>query len=172
MTNYVFSGVTDHAGRAYAVVLDSAQHGDSLVTTIRVSLWPGDPITPAALWDIEGKSEVLQFHRLIDTEGSQLTLETFDFRGELPVFDHEYLFQLWWTPDAMDLVTDMSRVWRRSQYPEGDKCDWCPLTYKDFGQDREREGYFSDGVWITVAAYNKYIRDDFLRVRHLRKEIT
>jgi hypothetical protein len=71
----------------------------------------------------------------------------------------------------MDLVPDTTRKWQRTKCPDNGKHDFCPMTYKNIGADEaEREGYLSDGVWISVDAYDKYIRDDFLRVRQARNE--
>jgi hypothetical protein len=169
VTDLQFSGLRDRAGRAYAFVTEIHRDREMLVTTVRLSDVPSGPLVPAALWELtnDSSTEVIPFHRLRDREGDFLAFETFDPVTRLPLFEHEYVFQQWFAQWQMDIVTDTSRRWKRRVYPENGDHDHCRLTWESI--DAGAEAYRSNRDWITVDAYNKYIRDDFLKVRGTHK---
>jgi len=162
-----FTQLPDKAGRAHAFVVETNEAGNELTSVLLLDHVPRPPLVPAALWEISDPiKEVLQLHQVKDVEDNRLTCVTFEFEGDLPEKRREYAFQLWWVPSAMELVTDLVRKWSRKDYPDNGDHDHCELTWKTISAYTGcREGYESSGDWVTVDAYNKYIRDDFLRVR-------
>lgn len=130
------------------------------------------PIAPAALYaEDDPAREVYQLHRLLHEEGDRLTFETYrDTSAEAPEVGHRYVFRSWWLEDALELVEDTSLEWTLERYPDNGDHDFCPLTYGDIcGKPDcaacQHEGYRSGNRWITVDAYQRFIRDDVLRLR-------
>jgi hypothetical protein len=159
----------------YAEPVASLQrvHRDADVTllTLQVDRDLTAPLWPGALYRPDAPTaEVIQLHRLVRHDGRMLTFETYDWDGPLPRPGEAFILRLWWIPEAIDLVCDTARVWTREMYPHHDQCDWCPFTWTRFSADArdigyEREGYRSGDVWISVEGYERYIRDDRLRVQ-------
>jgi hypothetical protein len=128
---------------------------------------PGPPLVPAALWDLtEPRVEVMQLHQVQEIQGDVLTVVTFEFSQTLPEVGREYAYQQWWNPDAMDAVTDVRREWELKVYPDNGSHEHCLLTFETISAYQgQKRGYESNGDWIVPEAYEKYIRDDFLRLR-------
>jgi hypothetical protein len=130
---------------------------------------PAHPIAPASIWDYTGKpARVFDFHRLVDQRGPQLSFLTFDWHEDLPRYrdhpleDQEFVLQSWWIPAAWDLVTDKSLTWRREIF--AGEHDHCIITWHTIN-DGDIAYVSNDGDWISVSAYDDFIRDDVLRLR-------
>jgi hypothetical protein len=67
---------------------------------------------------------------------------------------------VWWIPGAWPMLRDATG-WRQAVISED---DFCLLTY-----DTLEEGVVAstddDGHWISVSAWETYVRDDLLRLR-------
>ena len=154
-----------------ATLVSIHRERDVTTTVVDCAEPPSAAIAPASLVDDSTDwVAVIELHHLIGKAGSRLSFETYGPVEHEPVVGREYTLQSWWSQGALDLVTDMNRVWTREAYPPGgDDCVYCPLTYSWFGRgesdDSVMEGYRSRDVWITVDAYERFIRDDLLRIR-------
>jgi hypothetical protein len=132
-------------------------------------LSPGEG--PGGLYRLEDPAAlVLELHRCVRHEDTVLEYEMYDWDGPLPHTGEAFFLRHWWQPEAVELARDVTRIWTRALYPQGDDCDFCPLTWKRFSADPrdigyEREGYRSGGAWVSVEGYERYIRDDRLRMR-------
>ena len=143
-----------------------------IVTRLRASKIPAEPIAPAGLYRVDDPADcALELHRLASIEDNGvLTFETFGAELVGVPKAGTYVLRSWWDRAALALVRDLARQWTRATYlGDGSECVSCPLTYKWFGRlnepDPQLEGYCSEGVWITVGAYERFIRDDILRTR-------
>jgi hypothetical protein len=156
------------AGQTRVDVVTSDLRDDVLTTTVRVveGQLPGAPLAPAGLYRNAPWREVLRLHRLVGASLDEATFETFDATETgLP---GRYILQSWWTPDGLDMVSDMARVWRASRYAEDRaNADFCLLSFQTFNAGDEA---FTDGrgSWISLAAHHRFIERDELRLRHRR----
>jgi hypothetical protein len=139
MGEFVFTGLHYGAGRPYAVVLDSVRDGDLLVTAVLLSEHPGRSLVPSSLWEQDPLREVVQFHKVRSEANLAFEFETFE-STEAPIEkNHEYFLQKWWMGEAMDLVTDTTRNWERTRYPDNGQHDFCLLTYENIGADEQKK---------------------------------
>ena len=127
-------------------------------------------LAPAALYSLqEPAQERLQLHKLVDRVEKTLRFESYNLKPPLPSKGDKFIFRAWWRSDALALVKDTSLIWTRERYPDNGKHEHCPLTYKTISAyTGEREGYRCGKTWITVDAYERFIRDDILRLRGKR----
>ncbi len=101
--------------------------------------------------------KVQQFRR-IGPSGFELAM--FDPSGP-PIVGASYWLQYAWTSDV--LLALRASTWRRDVLPDHVP-DFCPVTYKTLTQGDA--AYVNDaGLWISVAAWEEYVRDDNLRLR-------
>jgi hypothetical protein len=147
-------------------VVDASRSGD--VTTTRVRLvaggLPSEPIAPAGLYAEEHDDEQLfELHTLRHWEpGGLLVFESYGDAaavrpGERAVFRSRWTRESWWA------ATDRNLQWELAVY-HGDGHDHCLLTWETIA--RGDTAYRSSrGNWVTVGAYERYIRDDVLRLR-------
>lgn len=149
-----------------ATIVRMERSGGGARVTVDISGRVSPPLFPASLLRAEG-DEALHLDRLISEEGDEaFVFETFAAPDELPVAGATYIFRPWWTPDALELVTDTTRQWVREQYPDNGGHDHCPLTWETIAANAgDGMAYRSGNDWISTTAYEKYIRDDHLRVR-------
>jgi hypothetical protein len=163
------AGGDDYAGLMQEAVVEvlAATRVDD-VATIRVRLksvdLPSDPLAPAGLYSGEhGDIEVAQLHKFISREADgTLEFEAYSKTAPLPEEGAQLVLRAWWLPSAWDAVADRSRVWKLQTFTEGDH-DHCLLTWETIypGDD----AYRSDaGEWMSVEAYERFVRDDILRV--------
>jgi hypothetical protein len=156
--------------RSRAQVRSFHRAGDIATTVVDCIEPPPEPIAPGCLFEDGTPTTVIELHKLVEREGSSLRFETYGEVEQQPLVGREYILQSWWLPGTLELVMALDRVWTREQYPpDRDDCEYCPLTWRWFGRgeskDSVMEGYHSGDVWITVAAYERFIRDDALRIR-------
>jgi len=101
-----------------------------------------------------------------------------------PTLGEEAVIQGWWIGGVQQMLIDASH-WRRAQItaddigPSDDQSgarpgwirvrgqDFCPLTYKSFNYGDA--AYTDDaGHWISVSGWERFVRDDPLRLRSVR----
>jgi hypothetical protein len=150
-----------------ASILSILRLGEVTQVVLHLPVAPDLPLAPASLHDIHEPHDLLiELHKVAKQAGDQITFETYTAPDTLPTVGQPYIFRAWWMPEQLAAVIDTSRVWVREAYPDNGDHDHCWLTWETIAAYADhKEGYRSGCEWITVAAYNKYIRDDFLRVR-------
>jgi hypothetical protein len=158
--------MTQWVGPEVTVVAIERSSPRSLVT-LRFDEPEGPPGFPANLWN-KGTDAKWHLDKVVTADDGTLTFETDEDLKALEV-GRKYGFQQWWTPEALALVTDLTRHWQRATYPDNGDHDHCPLSWIEIsaqpGEGVEHVGYRSGDDWISVGAYERFIRDDHLRVR-------
>jgi hypothetical protein len=151
-----------------AKVTSTQQQGDVATVAIKISRQLHVPIAPAGLYDQSNPDrEVFQLHKLIEESTGHLVFETYSSESVLPRVGGKFIFRSWWTADAIEAVQDTDVKWVRKRYPDNRNHDHCLLTWATISSYSENiEGYYLKYGWITVQAYNKYIKQDCF---HLRK---
>jgi hypothetical protein len=146
-------------------IISSSREGDVTMTELRLQEgdWPPAPVAPATVWkgDAEGVP-LIEVHRLVDLDGLSARFESFAIETALPAPGGPHSFFSWWTPEQLEAACDRSLEWRAVQYYESDH-GRCYLTWKEFQPGDPV--FMSDAGWITIDAYERYIRDDVLRLR-------
>ena len=142
------------------VVVESTQHGgDSLTTRVRVidGQIPEDLDSPASLFHAQ-IGDGIELHRGMRIGSDELLFRTFGDTA-IPPEGRQYLVQWWWTPGTRQMLLDAPE-WRRGTV---DHHWYCPLTYQslDQGEDAYTDGL---GNWISVSGWEKFVRDDRLRL--------
>ncbi len=130
------------------------------------------PFAPCLLMTDETGDVVCELHRLVEVNGDIVVCDRFtELDPRVPEVGGCYHYQGWWVPGAMDAVLDESALWHRRVYPDNGDHDHCLLTYDTLAAygDYAHEGYFHEAHgWVTVEAYELYIRDDVCRLRQPR----
>jgi hypothetical protein len=146
-------------------IVGSSHEGDVTITELRLieGDWPSDPLAPATVWrgDAEGEP-LIELHRLLDLDGGSARFESYALEEALPAPGGPHSFFAWWTPQQLEAAVDPALEWRSVQFYESDPAHCC-LTWKEIQPGEP--AYVSDAGWITVRAYERYIRDDVLRLR-------
>jgi hypothetical protein len=146
-------------------VVESSRDGDVTTTALRLveGALPADPVAPAALYSSPEHNEVQQLHRFsAEEEDGTLRFETYDLESPVLEAGSRFILRSWWLPTAWEAVTDPHRVWNRERFDGND--EFCLLTWNDI---RPGEAAFRSnlGEWISEEGYNRFIRDDVLRIR-------
>jgi len=126
-----------------------------------------DSMAPAAL-SLDPNSVDYEFdvHKQIARDRFIVTFETYNSAQPLPKVGTTYTWHPWWLPWALDAVVDENANWQLCEYPEDEAHTHCLLTWETIAAYVDhRVGYVSKHGWITLDAYNEYIRDDVLRLR-------
>jgi hypothetical protein len=150
-------------------VADQFQQGSDVVTVLFGSLNPyTPPLVPAALYDVATeRREIFQLHKILYS--SEESSRFITFGSSLPVesiIGNKFVYRPWWSAEAWDLVTNPSLTWHRESYPDNGNHTHCPITWQAISAYKEpREGYKCGKVWITIEAYEKFIRDDIYNCR-------
>jgi hypothetical protein len=138
---------------------------------LRGSLAPYRPaFAPAGLYDLETERvEAAQLHKFVSANPAEERAVFRTFAPHCPsprLANGRYVYRPWWTPDQFALVLDLERIWSRERYPDDGSHEHCFLSWESIASYADnKEGYRSGGLWITVDAYEKYIRDDIFRCR-------
>jgi len=154
-----------------ASVIAVEHDGDTVRVSLAADGIPPSPVAPAGLYAPASPAELAyELHRLVAADGMTLVFDAFDWEGRLPHAGQRFILRTWWLPEALNLVRDTTRVWKRRRYTDSDECRFCPLTWKRFTADShisgaEHEGYQSGDSWISVEGYERYIRADELQLR-------
>jgi hypothetical protein len=106
----------------------------------------------------------MQLHKLVNRElGEVLVFESYGIVSTPPESGDQVILRPWWTPDAWNAATDPQRNWQRRIYDESDH-DHCLLTWQTISVGEE--AYRSElGEWVSADAYERFIRNDVLRLR-------
>jgi hypothetical protein len=154
------------AGRQTGVnIVSSSREGDVTATELRLheGAWPPAPLAPATLWSGEAEGvPLIELHRLVELDGVSARFESFAIETAPPAPAGPHSFFSWWTPEQFAAAVDLSLEWRAVQFYESDHAR-CYLTWNEI--EPGDPVYASDVGWITVEAYERYIRDDALRLR-------
>jgi hypothetical protein len=149
------------------VTITAASRTDD-VTTVALALergpWPSEPVAPASVWNDQG-DRVVELHKLIRLERASAVFESYDLES-VPQPGGPYRMFSWWTPEQYEAATDTSIEWRRATYDTPDDHEHCVLTWATIATGDTGYQASSGSCWITVDAYEKYIRDDLLRLRN------
>ena len=115
------------------------------------------------MWTDEDQP-VVELHKLLRLDGDAAMFEGYDLASSAPEPGGPYRVFSWWNPDQFRAATDPDVEWRKGTYDKGDHTH-CLLTWDaiDHGETAYQAG--PDAGWITIDAYEKYIRDDVLRLR-------
>lgn len=150
-----------------AEILGAARSGDVTTTRLRVvkGTSPVDPIAPAGLYSgARGEHEILPLHKLVarEPEGT-LVFESYGIDAALPAEGSRLTLRSWWDRRALDAVTNVGLAWQLKAYDESDH-DHSLLTWTTIlaGEEAYRS---TNGDWVSRDAYERYIRDDLLRLR-------
>jgi hypothetical protein len=149
-------------------ILEVSQNRDVTRIVARFDKAVSDPVAPSGLYiNPKSGSERFQLHKLISQDELVFTFETYHSAHPLPMMGDMYSYRGWWLPKAIEAVLDEEAQWQREQYPNNGNHDHCLLTWETIASySQTSEGYHSEHGWITVDAYNKFIRDD---IYHLKK---
>jgi hypothetical protein len=129
------------------------------------------PLAPAGLYVAPVLDrEVFQLHRLVSRNALVCTFETYDAH-RLPEAGRTYLYRAWWLPWAMEAALAPEADWVRDRHPYDEGCERCLFTWKPIAaSEPSTEAYRSRHGWVTVEAYDKFIRNDFYRLRRYRAQ--
>jgi hypothetical protein len=151
------------------LVADQFQQDSDVVTVLSGSLGSQTPPwAPAALYDLATeRHEIFQLHKILYSFEESSRFITFG--SSLPIdsiIGQKFAYRPWWSAEAWDLVTNSSLTWHRKSYPDNGSHTHCPITWQAISADKEpREGYKCGNVWITIEAYENFIRDDIYKCR-------
>jgi hypothetical protein len=128
------------------------------------------PASPTAA--TSRQSPPFEFHKVVEEGDAVVTVETYDWNGPIPEVGEQIILQSWWDPVQLEAVLDLDAIWSYESYPDNGDHDHCLLTWTTIAAygDFERMGYRSKHGWITVAAYQEYIKEDRLRLRRKPSE--
>lgn len=146
-----------------AEVLEVSVAGSVTTMRLRLSVVRVEPLAPAGLWrGADAAEEAWQLHRLVERapDGS-LVFETYD-GGTPPEQGERFVFQSWWTPRQFEAARDQTPRWERAVYSDGDH-EHCLLTWHTIMPGDH--AYHSSVGWLSVDAYQRFIRGDVLRLR-------
>ncbi|HMJ00746.1 MAG TPA: hypothetical protein VK488_12990 [Gaiellaceae bacterium] len=146
-----------------AQLVDVARSGDVTTTRLLASEAVSEPLAPAGLYaGPDAPDEVWQLHKLVEREADgSLVFETYG-SGPPPQAGERFVFRPWWTPGQLAIAADRTLDWRREQYAKGDH-EHCLLTWETILPGAT--AYHSTAGWLATAAYERFIRDDLLRLR-------
>ena len=127
------------------------------------------PFAPAALYDTQTERvEAVQLHKLVCSSEESFTFHTFPPQHvSSAIIGGTFVYRPWWTPEQLEIVLDTSLPWSRERYPDDGSHTHCMLTWEAISAYAEpTEGYrCGRHTWITVDAYEKFIRGDLYRCR-------
>ncbi|NOS81472.1 MAG: hypothetical protein E8D46_06355 [Nitrospira sp.] len=144
-----------------------SQEGDVSHVCVRFDRMDLGPIAPAGLYvDPKTGNERFQLHKLARNDGELFYFETYNSTHPLPMPGEVYSYRGWWLAEAMEAALDTKAEWVREKYPDNNDHEHCLFTWETITANSEiSEGYRSKYGWITVNAYEKFIREDIYRLR-------
>jgi len=157
-----------------ATIISASQATDVITVAARISRagYLNRPIAPADLRETDPFRLIFPFHQLIGREGPVLVFETYSSAQPMPKVGSSYTFCAWLLPEAFNALLDHSAVWVLSDYPDDGDHEHCLFSSEAISAySLNSRAYHSDHGWITVAAYNDYIVNDFLRIRRCPRSI-
>jgi hypothetical protein len=143
-----------------AVVTQVVSDDRKIVTRVQVDWGSWEPklealeCAPGSLYVAQHPhAEVIQLHQLRSALGSLLTFRTVGSSEALPVVGEQYVYGVWWIPDATALV-ETPRLWRSALVIGHDHCLLCSQALDD------TEAYAAGNVnddWVCPSCYSKFI---------------
>jgi len=149
-------------------IVDVSRDEDVTTTELRLEegKWPAAPLAPASVWsDAPEPTLIIELHRVLTASEASATFESYEISASVPAIGGPYSFFSWATPDQLDGVTDTALDWQPRKY-DGSDHDHCLLTWDKILPGDDAYVSAPEGLWITVPAYERFIRDDQLRLRH------
>ena len=111
-------------------------------------------LAPASLYAAQHPhAEVLQLHQLRSAQGNTLTFETVGKSGSLSAADEQFVFGVWWIPEARALV-DTSRQWRKALATGHNHCLLC---WKELDGTVAYAPGTTRNDWVCPSCYAEYI---------------
>jgi hypothetical protein len=154
------------AGEVRVTITASSRAADVTTTDLRLDGgdWPYDPIAPATLWTDDDEA-VVELHKLLRLDGDAATFESYDLSGDPPQSGGPFRMFSWWDKNQYRAARYDDCEWRMSTFDKAGDHTHCILTFDTI--ERGDPGYEAvpGGGWITIDSYEKYIRDDVLRLR-------
>lgn len=154
-----------------ATVIDVALHADVIRVTLRISKPVSHPLAPAQCTaDANSPKPGFELHALVEVlSADTYVFETYDWAGDPPPAEGLTVFyQQWWTPEQHDVASDLTLTWEVATYERTGDHEHCALTWETIrpGDACYRAlGPSGKSIWLTLAAYEEYIRGDKLRLR-------
>lgn len=147
-------------------IVRASRAGDVTTTEVRLEegKWPSTPVAPASVREDEEPNVVTELHRLVDLTDDVATFETYGIDGKPLEPGGSYSLYAWWAPHQLKAAEDQSLVWTLETFDRAGDHDHCLLTWATIGPGDV--AYHSDDGWISVDAYDRFIRDDALRLRN------
>jgi hypothetical protein len=143
-----------------AVVTQVLSDAIKFVIRVEVDWGSWDPrqealeLAPGSLYAAQHPhAEVLQLHQLRSARGNTLTFQTVGKSDSLPVAGDQFVYGVWWIPDATALV-ETPRHWQKALVPGHDHCLLCLQALDN------TEAYAAGNVnddWVCPSCYAKYI---------------
>jgi hypothetical protein len=156
------------AGEVRARITKADRSGEVTTTELRLESaeWPFDPVAPPTLWT-DDNEPVVELHKLQTLEEDLATFESYNLDGGPPQPGGPYRMYSWWDPGQYDAATDPDLEWGRGVFERSGNWDHthCLLTWATISDGEPGYEALPGGGWITVESYEKYIRDDVLRLR-------
>jgi hypothetical protein len=148
---------------ADAEVISVSQAGDTTLTRLLVPSPPAPPLAPSGLYaGANATVEVWQLHKLVEATGAGLLgFETYGLSPP-PGIGERLVFRPWWDPRQLAIAADRSLEWRQERFASGDH-EHCLLTWATIWPGDK--AYRSTAGWLSTGAYERFIRDDRLRLR-------
>ena len=148
-------------------VFEATQHAGTTRLLIYFDQMPSEPVAPAGLYAEPGSAHpAFELHKLVGRDRLLLSFETYDCPLRVPAPGKVFHYRAWWLPEAMAAARDTVVSWKLTTYPDNGDHDHCLFTWATIAAHTEhRRAYHSKHGWITVEAYEKFIRDDVYRVR-------
>jgi len=151
------------------VVKEQIVEDGDVVTILEGSPAPYEsPLAPAGFYDVQTERvERFQLHKVLHHATNHLVFKTFGSSlPSRPITTQTFVFRPWWTDEAWELVTTTSLVWQRLKYPANGSHEHCAITWEAIGcGEQNTEGYRTGSTWVTVQAYEKFVRDDAFHCR-------
>ena len=158
--------MVEHHGRVLVpgqirVIVESADRDlDTLTTRVRVTegTVPDDLDNPASLFRTE-VGDGIELHRGAQIGPDELVFRTFG-DCDVPANGSERTVQWWWIDGTQQMLVDAPE-WRQDRVTEH---GFCPLTFEnlDVGDEAYTDG---SGNWISVTGWERFVRDDLLRLQ-------
>jgi hypothetical protein len=145
-------------------IVRASRAGDVITTEVRLEEgeWPSAPVAPASVWT-DDHSRVIELHRQVDLTDDVAIFETYGIDGETPDPGGLYALYAWWSPEQLKAAEDRNLAWTLQSYDRPGDHDHCLFTWATIGPGDV--AYHSDDGWVSVDAYDRFIRDDALRLR-------
>jgi len=117
---------------------------------------------PAQIGGNRTDSPVLELHHLASAGEEAAVFESYEAPDVELTRAGPYGLVAWWRPDQLAAAEDTALAWTAKPY-DGKDHDHCLLTWKTINPGDP--AYVSAAGWISVEAYEQFIRDDRLRLR-------